>query len=465
MTPSDPNDLILYEQFVRYWDNTLPPEAVAELEQRLIDDPRARDWFHLFSLHAVAAADLPLAVPGEPASPLDRTPGPLPCIAETSIVLSEPTPKPGVPGKTGRGWSRRGVLGFLGASAAAAAAIGITGRRLFTEDPSPTPRIRLRDARGTVTVRDEKGRGLPTDQPVPPGATVSTHGVGSAVVLAYVDGTALALTGDSVVTITDMNRRVRIHQGAVSAVVPPQPAGFEPFTLMTSLVTLAGLNGVLLTLGEGARATEVEVYQGTVAAARPNGEPMDVVRQGEVLTVRLDGNHRKQLIPPVPEQFAWDLTRPLPAGWHLGRRELTLDGPVVQPETWPDPYHSYTEMIQIRSDNQWTRGFFSLARDSEIHVRYWVDRPGPSQVCICVRTPRTHSSPTGVVECNGAFATARPREWQWLKVRAGDMLDNKEAPRFNPPWVGFLVIFNTFEEDLGLKVAEFRVVPPGKHPT
>jgi hypothetical protein len=27
------------------------------------------------------------------------------------------------------------------------------------------------------------------------------------------------------------------------------------------------------------------------------------------------------------------------------------------------------------------------------------------------------------------------------------------------------VIFNTYEEDIGLQIAEFRVTPPGKHPT
>ena len=457
MTPSSPDDLRLYEQFVRYWDGTLPPDAGAELEQRLIDDPAAREWFQLFALHAVAAADLPLSVPLEPACPRDQTPGPMPRVAAPAT----PFPDPAIPGKAGRGWSRRGVLGLFGAGAAAATTIGILSRRLITEEPPVAPRLHLRDARGTVTVSDKDGRGLPTDQPVPPGATVSTHGVGSSVILSYPDGTTVALTGDSVVTLAGEARRVRIQQGAVSAAVPPQQAGLEPFTLLTPLVTLAGLNGVLLTLGEGARATEVEVYQGTAAAARPNGEPMDVVREGEVLTVRSNGDHRKQLVAPVPDRFAWDLTKPLPTGWHIGHRELTLDGPVVLPEPWPDPYHNYTVMNQIRSDGQWTRGFFRLARDSEIHVRYWVDRPGPSQVCICVRTPKTPSSPTGVVECNGAFANARPREWQWLKVRAGDMLNNKEAPKFNAPWVGFLVIFNTFEEDLGLKVAEFRVTRPG----
>jgi hypothetical protein len=258
-----------------------------------------------------------------------------------------------------------------------------------------------------------------------------------------------------------LNRRVQIHQGAVSAAVPPQPVNTEPLTLMTTLVTLAGLNGVMLTLGEGVRSTEVEVYRGMVAASRPTGEPMAVVREGEALTVGANGDHRKQPIPLTPETFSWDLTKPLPAGWNVGHRELTDDGPVVRAEFWPDPYHNNASMSQIRSDAQWTRGFFSLEYDSVIRVRYWVDQPGLSQLCVCVRTRRTPSSPTGVVECNGAFAKAKPREWQWLEVRAEDMQNNIEAPKFKPPWVGFLVIFNTFEQDLGLKIAAFEVTRPG----
>jgi hypothetical protein len=41
------------------------------------------------------------------------------------------------------------------------------------------------------------------------------------------------------------------------------------------------------------------------------------------------------------------------------------------------------------------------------------------------------------------------------------MLDDSEAPKFAPPWVAFLLIFNTYTEDVGLRVADFRVTRPG----
>jgi hypothetical protein len=68
-----------------------------------------------------------------------------------------------------------------------------------------------------------------------------------------------------------------------------------------------------------------------------------------------------------------------------------------------------------------------------------------------------------MIEWNGDFLPPAPGEaWQTLEVRAGDMLrpPNRHAPKFDPPWVGFLVIFNTFTEDVDLAVSEFGVSGP-----
>jgi hypothetical protein len=64
---------------------------------------------------------------------------------------------------------------------------------------------------------------------------------------------------------------------------------------------------------------------------------------------------------------------------------------------------------------------------------------------------------SGVIEVNDAFVASRPGQWQWLEARPRDMLDTKEAPAFGAPWVGFLFIFNTYETDLGLRIADLRV--------
>jgi hypothetical protein len=97
-----------------------------------------------------------------------------------------------------------------------------------------------------------------------------------------------------------------------------------------------------------------------------------------------------------------------------------------------------------------------------VTVRYRVARPGPGQVCLCVRTADVRCPDTGVLEWNGPFeAGPAGGAWRTLQIRAGEMLDNRHAPTFGSPWIGFLIIFNAYETDLGLRVAEFRVTRPG----
>ena len=69
----------------------------------------------------------------------------------------------------------------------------------------------------------------------------------------------------------------------------------------------------------------------------------------------------------------------------------------------------------------------------------------------CVRTDESKPKYAGVMEWNGVFGRGgRPGDWQWLEVEARDMLDNMNAPTVEAPWVGFLLIFNTYTADLGL---------------
>ena len=78
----------------------------------------------------------------------------------------------------------------------------------------------------------------------------------------------------------------------------------------------------------------------------------------------------------------------------------------------------------------------------------------------CVRAARLPDSETGVLAANAPFENAKPKEWNYLTIRASELLDNVHAPKFAAPWVAFLLIFNTYKADLGLKIAEFRVTRP-----
>jgi hypothetical protein len=298
---------------------------------------------------------------------------------------------------------------------------------------------------------------------VPTGSTVSTQGLGSTAVLTYPDGSTVSLLNDGALTIHESGRVLLLHQGMASAELRPR-ADDERLTLTTALFTLANVNDTSLTVGHGARSTEIEVHHGSVSVSAPTGEPMAVVREGELLTVGANGVRTQQPTPATPGEFCWALAESLPEGWRVGRREVVGGTPVVRCEAWPDPYYDRTVMHQIRSNEQWARGLFSLVDGSTVHLRYRAKRSSPKgQVCFCVRTPQSRCPDTGMLEYNGGFeAGTATSEWRWLRIPAESMLANKHRPSFGPPWVGFLVIINTFETDVGLEVAEFRVSPPGK---
>jgi hypothetical protein len=347
------------------------------------------------------------------------------------------------------------VLQYVGAGLAAGVAAVVVGRRIGIDD-SGEP-VRLAAATGQVLVRNADGQALTGARAVPPGGTVSTSGVGSSAVLTYPDGTAVALAADSTLGVAATGRRLELRRGHATADVRPSADGMM---LSTTVATLTRLGGAVTTLGHALHATEVCVHQGRVTVSDPDGDQLAIVGAGEQLTVREDG-HRKEPLRETPDNYAWDLTRPLPDGWAVGTREVRADGPVVVPEHWPDPYYGGTRMYQIRSHQPWATGFFRLHDDSVVRVRYRAAQTGPGQVCFCTRTADPRCPNTGMFEHDGTFEETPPGGWRWLEIPAARMLDNRHAPRFTGPWIGFLVIFNTYEADLGLEVTEFRVTRPG----
>jgi ferric-dicitrate binding protein FerR (iron transport regulator) len=433
----------LEELFVRYWENDLSEADAAEFQQRLASDPAAQEEFQFFCLQAMVAAELPPAT--NPAETVEFTPR-RQRLKETSSAFY---------------WTRRRILRYIGGGAAAIAAAGYVGRQDWgVQDDSPTG-VQLTAHKGEVTLRAPGGRILRLNGDIPPGSRLATIGPVSSAVLSCPDGTEVSFMGDSEVALVGGGTRLVLRQGAATAKVPFHGRVPKFTILQTAQASLARLSNVLLTLALTQRGTEVVVKNGVAAVDAPNGKSCGIVRAGELLTVRADGDCSKQAVLATPDDFSWNLKKPLPAGWTVGVREETTSGPVVVPEFWLDPYYQ-VEMCQIRSDAQWARGFFRLYPDSILRVRYWVERPGPSQLVIVVRT-ESHSEPTtGVLECNNAFTRAKPGEWQVLEVKASEMFDTVHAPKFEAPWVGFLVIFNTYRSDIGLKIASFEVVGPGE---
>jgi ferric-dicitrate binding protein FerR (iron transport regulator) len=423
MTPSERRFDDLY---LRYWDDRLSEAEAAEFAALLRDDPLARDWFRMNNLQAVAVADLPVA---------------------------EPRPVP-----VRHGWSRRRVLQFLGGGVAAGLTAGILGRYFFPAESDSV--AHLTESKGGVSVTTSNGRPLPPIGPLPPDAVVETHGTHSTATLVFANGSDVMLAGDSTLAFTRDTRQPRLMRGTAVAEVRPVKFNERPLMFHTAEAVCSAVGAALLTLTHAGRVTEVGVHTGQVAVTEPTGEPIDSVHDGELFTLRADGQRSKQPLFQSEEDYTLDLTQPLPEGWFVGRKFDEPSGPVIRPELWYDPYHQ-TEMYQIRSHNRWSRGLVNVQPDSVVTVRYRVRTLGRGQVCLVCRTEDLKEAATGVLEWNSRYEPVADNGWNSLTVRAADMLDCKEAPKFGAPWVAFLLIFNTYGSDLGLEVAEFRVSRPG----
>lgn len=432
MTPRDP---ALDRLIARYWDGTLTGDESVALNARLESDPAARRWFREVCVQAVVAGEA--HVPAEP------------------VVDASPTPAPLLP-PARRPMSRRVALGFgLGSVAGLAAGAGI----VHTMMSASTAGVRVIWTRGQVVRSGFDNQPLAVGAVVPAGAGLATVGAVSSAMLELADGSTVCLSSDTTVMVADGGDRLVIQQGGATADLRSATDERPAVSVGTPLVGLTTSAGADIDLTSCGRETELTVQRGQVVVSDRDGGKRDV-RDGELLTVAPYVESAVRPTPIIPDTFALDFAERLPEGWRVGTRDETPSGPVLVPELWYDPYHS-TKLYQIRSHHQWTCGLVRVFPDSLVSVKYRADRPADGQLVFVVRRPRTAFKDSGCLEWNGRFEGCRPEEWKVLTVRAADMLDCKEAPAFAPPWVAFLMIFNTYTEDIGLRVADLRVTRPG----
>ena len=358
------------------------------------------------------------------------------------------------------GVSRRTAIGFgLGATAGLGAGVLVTA--LWNQRESPSHALsgaKVTWTRGQVFRSGPNGEAVEAGAVVPSGGGLCTVGPTSSAVLVLVDGSTLCLSADTTVSVDDAGGRIVVNQGGATADLRPTAADRPPVEVGTALVALTTTGGADVDLSNGGRETEVTVQRGRVMAERDGVTTH--LRNGELLTVAVDDKPAVRPTPILPDNYVLDFSERLPEGWKVGTREETPHGPELVPTPWYDPYHS-ARMHQIRSHQSWVRGLVRLFPDSVVSFRYRADRTGDGQVVLVSRRPKSTFKDCGCLVWEGLFLATPAGEWQTVRVRAADLLENKEGPRFAPPWVCFLLIFHSYTEDLGLRVADFRVTRPG----
>jgi hypothetical protein len=411
------------ELFPRYWDQTLNEGNWQELELLLDVYPEARATFQTLSLQAAAVAEL--AVP------------------------TLPVPH----------WSRRRVLTYAGASLAASIAAGVSFLR--SRNTPPSDAIELVSIVGNVEPLHRPGSRLQVGSSVEAGITLRTLGDRSSAVLKFGQRGLLTLTGNTSIQITSANS-LRLDEGTIAGEFSAAPPGQAAMLLGTLAAVLTIRDATNVVVNRHIGITDIGVQSGHMEVVSTCTTISKDVQTGERITVQDDGKQTVEKLRASPNSYAWNLQEPLPKGWAVGTRESFAGRSCVQTVAWPDPFHNKRMMYEIRSHQDWIRGFFQVYPESQIQLTYWVDEvPNAMQLVIVSRTSRSSRPECGCLDLQRVFVDSPTKQWVTITARADEMLDSDCPVTFGPPWIGFSVILNTYEQDCGLRVADFRVSRPG----
>jgi ferric-dicitrate binding protein FerR (iron transport regulator) len=348
------------------------------------------------------------------------------------------------------------------AVAAALAGVVLVGLGAWALRPGPAPPGYVAEVESHAGEVRVGAAGVGPGTRVESGQTVSTVGMDSGVTLRYPGGARVVLGGDTAVTLTADGpaRRVQVERGNLSADVEG-----DRMTIATPEAAVEAGHAVLA-VGRGPRQTEVGVTEGTARVTDPSGSPLMDMAGGDYGTVSADGVARKDRLTRPGDDYRWRPDRPLPAGWNLGRLAPGPDGFVFAPDVWDDP-HIFRRCWQIRSDARWLTGLFEIHPDTRVRVRYKVDRPGTGQLLVVVGDRPAPRARCNVLLAPVPFEPAPGGGWRTVELAAADWVLEKvpgRPPLPDLPWTVVLVVFNTYEEDIGLRVAEFAATRPRPGP-
>lgn len=296
------NDL-LQRQIQSYFRGDLEAEDLAAFEQRLANDPVARDAYLQAANIAAALEDLALCEAGvTPSSPTV-----LPPESSTVVVTSRASAVARV-----LPWvvALSAVVAFIGVkwspavgAQTVARVTGLDGALVWTGD-------------GGSVVRDVAvGMDLS-------GGTIEGMTPDSWFELEFLDGSKAVIVGNSTLTFSDDGqKRLRLKEGRFSADVRPQPPG-RPMIVETRSATFEVV-GTRFQVDSGLTSSVLNVSEGKVIAKR----------KSDGATVAVPAKHRAVSSPkhelaatPIPE-FATSWQSDVPAGpyQHLGQGWLYGD--------------------------------------------------------------------------------------------------------------------------------------------
>jgi hypothetical protein len=423
-----------------YWDGTLSDSDQSTLEAQLATDVSARQWFIQWSQNATQAAE------------------------STEITAAvPPTPIP-VRQRTGFQIDRRKLLVGFGAGTAFGLAAGSIFAKWWANNPaalavSSVP-VHLLWSQGNVVLRDAEGVTLATNEPLPIGGTVETIGAQSNAMIGFGRGSTICLSAETRLARSERGEVLTLEHGGIAADLYPSNNVDESLTVASSQLNILVSGRAEVSLSQSSGSTDLAVQEG-LAMVVTGDQPQPIsIAPGELVSVSSTQETTIQPVPLIPDRLRMDFAQPLPQGWAVGESLNRHGRGCVTTQHWLDPYHK-TKLHQIRSHHAYTRGMVRIFPDSLIEVDYHAEVTGKLGIVICVRSIPSTRRTSGNLEWSGNVLDSRDRSWKTLKLRGDEFLSHKQPPNVGPPWVAFLLIFNTAEVDLGFHVAQVRVSRPG----
>jgi ferric-dicitrate binding protein FerR (iron transport regulator) len=283
--------------------------------------------------------------------------------------------------------------------------------------------------------------------------------------LRLADGTQLTLGGGSEFTVAAAGqKRLRLRQGNLFAVVAPQPPS-RPMLVQTPSAEIQVI-GTVFSLNAQAENTVVNVEEGRVMLRRlADGQTVNVSSR-EAAAASFDAALPLGAISTQSPPSVWRLDLSAPPGpggtgqWLPGR-----DGDPSRLRARPTPTGKRGRDIliiffgvSVRDNSVYQGGLVSLASDSVLHLRYRTAKP--TGVEVFLSTHRADGS------FGGNFAThipppQGPGGWRSVDLRLADFKPRQPDRAKAPDGLrAFLVLVNTATRDVGLEIAALSIRSP-----
>ena len=420
----------------------------ARLQELLRDDPSAQQtYFAYLDLHL--GLKQTLALGPLPETPIDNPPG-------AAVKRA---------GQRARRMPRSRALAASLVTVACAAIAALLMMRL---DSSPAQEAaHLIEVAGTVYLRAADGAALVASpgMPVSAGERIDARGQGALAILAYNDGTQLALVNESSATrLAGEGKSIVLHHGIVSAQIAPQPVG-RPLLLATPGAKIEVV-GTRFALAAATDRTALNVSEGRVRLTRVSDGQTVEVGQGQGVVTGGDAQLAVRETSGPREAWEADFEQGVPTGW-VGSHVTTLlpRGSQGAIRAVFDN-NSKPAVYLIAARDEWLEGLFAVHGDSHLHLTMKMERPDWLNVFLATRGGDP-AKPTWTLHNFNEVPFWPPKagEWRTITIPLSQFRRKRDGVFHNePPTIGevaYSLSISATEPDRGLVIDRMWVTRGG----